>query len=514
MNDIEYRSLKSKAKGQMSALQTQYQKKEDKLADLQEDLSSCKSKRIRLKINEKIINLKQQLNCGDNAITFGSLALQRALTKECNKKDEEFNQEKVDELRKQWKKSRKMPLYVMGEANQHGNRFFDLKMLSQGKAIYKPSKNESCNIMFSCSKAQRETLTLLEDAVKNKLTSVSVALDDEYLYLTFDTEDLHGYGVNKKERKRSVKELRDKNSHLSKAEMTEEIKKIYKAFYDEQRQRMLVGKDRFTLTAIDMNPDGAGAVVMRYDSKTDDFTVLWAAYYDFKKLTKKLKVSSDDEEQKKQNNKRKYETALMYKHIFNVSRHYNSSMFIMEELDIKPVENSDENSQREFRRKVNNIWNRTFQSQIIQRRCAECGMELRKVNPVFSSFIGNLIFNFIDAANAAAEIGRRGYYMYTKNSGSYPFPEVSDSVIDTLVDRMIDNHSVHVGEGDSEMDCFTRQMTWGQLFQSSRNLCKDNRDFYYRLRVTEEKLPEDSFSTCSMYSRKSKVKLLLFNNLH
>jgi hypothetical protein len=42
------------------------------------------------------------------------------------------------------------------------------------------------------------------------------------------------------------------------------------------------------------------------------------------------------------------------------------------------------------------------------------------VSPIYSSFIGNMIYNFPDPVSAAAEIGRRGMFMYIKGYSIYP----------------------------------------------------------------------------------------------
>ena len=80
-------------------------------------------------------------------------------------------------------------------------------------------------------------------------------------------------------------------------------------------------------------------------------------------------------------------------------------------------------STREFRRKVNNLWNRSLLENIITRRCNETGIELIKTNPVYTSFIGNMRHPYADATNASIEIGRRGLHRYTKGA-FYPSMDV------------------------------------------------------------------------------------------
>ena len=49
--------------------------------------------------------------------------------------------------------------------------------------------------------------------------------------------------------------------------------------------------------------------------------------------------------------------------------------------------------------------------------------KLYKVNPAYSSFIGNLQFNFDDPINASLEIGRRGYECIIKKTKQF-YPEI------------------------------------------------------------------------------------------
>jgi hypothetical protein len=58
--------------------------------------------------------------------------------------------------------------------------------------------------------------------------------------------------------------------------------------------------------------------------------------------------------------------------------------------------------------------------QIIEKRCNEYGIELRKVNACYSSFIGNIQHNYVDATNASVEIGRRALLKFDKGTGLFP----------------------------------------------------------------------------------------------
>ena len=54
-----------------------------------------------------------------------------------------------------------------------------------------------------------------------------------------------------------------------------------------------------------------------------------------------------------------------------------------------------------------------------------------EINPVYTSFIGNLLYDYIDPINASIEIGRRGIYKYIKNTGFYPELDMG-TILDTM----------------------------------------------------------------------------------
>ena len=59
----------------------------------------------------------------------------------------------------------------------------------------------------------------------------------------------------------------------------------------------------------------------------------------------------------------------------------------------------------------------------LEKRCSINGQKLYKVNPAYSSFIGNLQFNFDDPINASLEIGRRGFECIIKKTKQF-YPEL------------------------------------------------------------------------------------------
>jgi hypothetical protein len=77
-------------------------------------------------------------------------------------------------------------------------------------------------------------------------------------------------------------------------------------------------------------------------------------------------------------------------------------------------------------RKNKNLWKRElFINNLIKRLNIE-GIKLYSVNPAYSSFIGNIMYDYTDAVNASIEIARRGFeYRIKKNkTGFYPKVDV------------------------------------------------------------------------------------------
>ena len=103
--------------------------------------------------------------------------------------------------------------------------------------------------------------------------------------------------------------------------------------------------------------------------------------------------------------------------LFAIACHYKCSVFGMEDLSFKKDNTA---ASRESNRKARNLWCRTLCEQLIEKRCNECGIELRKVNACYSSFIGNIQHNYVDATNASVEIGRRALLKFDKGTGLFP----------------------------------------------------------------------------------------------
>lgn len=198
-----------------------------------------------------------------------------------------------------------------------------------------------------------------------------------------------------------------------------------KKYYDNQRNRRIEGKIKDRVFAVDLNPECIGYSIL---DKTDNgVKVIACGLISFSKLMAKTGKRSNSKENKYRNNKHKYEVTIAVKYIFGLIKHYRCSGLVIEELSFST--DGDKVGSVEANRKTRNIWYRGLLEGCIVRRCNESGVELIKVNPCYSSFIGNICYGYVDATNASIEIGRRWLEKYEK--GRF-YPDIRDVDIYTL----------------------------------------------------------------------------------
>ena len=493
LKDIDYRSLQSQVKARKDSESTQKKKIEERISEFEDALAndSKLTDFKRYKIHRKIARLRKSL---ENNLVFGGRNLLTKITKEYNKGDNK-DEAKLSKLIETFREKRVMPFYCTGEANKKGNRFFDLSAIAEGKVVYKPQKGTKVNIAFKLPKKFQDEIVRLQGMAMSKEIAVSVSLRTEWLYLMFDEEKLNGFAIDEVSRRYDVKLLKGKG--LPKDMEKEEIKSIYREYYRKQEEVKLAGKIEKRCLVIDLNPTNIGYSVL---DRTDDgeCRVVSCGLIDISSLCRRLNSSSSSKVQKWQNNKRRYELTMIVKRLFTLAKHYRCSKFIIEDLELGLSEETDY-STREFRRKVNNLWNRSLLESVITRRCNETGIELIKVNPAYTSFIGNMRHPYADATNASIEIGRRGLHRYTK--GAF-YPSMDVGSLSTV-------EAEKFGADASGETC----SSWVELRKSLQSRCQDKVDFEHRLRTALEDLPSESYSRFSMFSYNSKVICITFNKL-
>lgn len=488
LTDIEYRSLISSVKAKKTGFQTSNENKQDKINNLTKLLKndSKLSKRDKFKMFRKIAFLKRSIN---NDIVFGNRSLLQQITREYNKSVNK-DLDKLNSYLNEYRYNRNnIPFFIVGESNQKGNRFFDFKDMNNGLVIYKPFKGKKIEIRFKLPKSIQSEFNKLVELSNNKEISISISLNNEYIYFTFDEEILNGYSLNEVERRAEVKEIK-KQGYSKDTEKTL-IKEVYKKYYDEQRERKLVGKIANRCVSVDLNPTNIGFSILEKNDNEKGYRIIHCGLFDLSKLCIKSGKSNADIKSKYLTNKRKYELTIILKKLFNIAIHYKCSQFIMEDLS-----GNFKNSNKETNRKVKNIWNRNLIEGIITRRCNQNGIELIKVNPIYSSFIGNIQHKYIDAVNASIEIGRRGLYKY--ESGMF-YPHISKEDLSTMEAKF----------GVDVLDDTLRD--WVQAYKFLKELFPNRDDFSHRLRTALDNLVKSSYLRFSVSSYRSKTNYIKFN---
>ena len=294
---------------------------------------------------------------GLDPIIFGgkNLFLQR-----CNDKisKEEFKLERLS------------PLYSVGEANQHGNRMFQL--LDLETILFKPSKQKHFTLkLYSIGQKRLEILKRLIVLQNTKSIPITYSLDMNYIYIIFDMNRLN---------------------HQE---------------YNVIQNRVI---------AIDTNPNYVGYSVVDWKSSTE-YQIIDSGFYEIKPLndySDSLKVSSDSVEAKYVTNKRKHELIHIAIELATKAKHYKCEVFAIEDLSI-PTTNTKKG--RKYNRLVNNSWNRNLLLNQIKKHINCSSTTLVEIDPAYTSKIGNILYRkeyLVDACLASIEIGRRGLEFFNQ----------------------------------------------------------------------------------------------------
>jgi len=375
-----------------------------------ENKNSKKVKRRKFKLKDKLNRLSDFTN-----IVFGSKTLLRKLSFLSN--DKEKNKKEIEKVKQEFQQNRILPVTIGGEAYHYGNRKFNFE-LENNKIVFKPVCKTKIEIKFICSKKQHNVLLQLQELInQNHVLPVMIRLSAEYVWISFDEEILNGFGLNEREMKQELKKISK--------DCKEKRKQIVKSYFDEQKDRKLVGKTRNRYLEVDLNPQYIGwSICDKIDGKQ---TIIATGCYDLSNLSTKLRLSSGDPVQVYQNNKRKYEICNVIKDLFNKAVHFKVAYFVIEGLDFKDKIINEEN--KETNRKVKNIWHRTLTCSLIQKYCNCLGIQKIEVNPCYSSFIGNIKYKYFDPISTSLEIGRRGMFKFVK--GAF-YPKVTEADLDTM----------------------------------------------------------------------------------
>lgn len=264
-------------------------------------------------------------------------------------------------------------LFIIGEANQHGNRMVAINEDLQSFTFKPTIKDKIILTVDGRYKKYKSILNKLYYLQQDKEISITYQLDNKYVYLTYDEELLE--------------------QHID-----------YKAV-----------KNR--VFAIDLNPNYVGWSVVDWKN-SKEFDVVKSGVISIKELNDidfNLKGKpSESKERKYINNKRTFETYEISKLLVSIAKYYRCEVFGLEELNIK---SKDTTKGKRYNKLVNNVWNRDKLVSNIKKRCNIYSIRVMLAKPNYSSFVGNFLFRDLrlpDMTLASIEIGRRCYEFKTQ----------------------------------------------------------------------------------------------------
>ena len=272
-----------------------------------------------------------------------------------------------------FKENRLLGIYSQGEKNYYGNRKFKLDILNN-QITFKFSKTKHINLQLpKLHKNYLYELINLEGQCKQKLSNFSVELKLDKICITFDDT------------------------------------KIYQSNYR--------GKSNI-VAGIDMNPNFIGFSISKWTGNKRK--ILLEEQYDLAYFTKNLHRSSNDAKSKHQNNKQIFELKEIAKDIIKKCKIYKVGKFGIEDLNLKT---GNQGKGKSFNRLTKNKWKRDCLVSALKKQCLLNKIDFIEVNPVYSSFIGNVCNDTPDPIAASLEIARRANFRYIK--GKF-YPELID----------------------------------------------------------------------------------------
>ena len=429
LNDIEYRSALSQANQVKSGFINKIEKEKLEIVILIDEIKLLEEKKKLTKKQTKTLfklrkQLKRKKKFVKSDVVFGSKFLLKKisyLSNNIGKTEDEIlkNKEDLEKFKKQFNDKRYGNLFLIGESNQKGNRFFDFDLL-KNTIIYKPYKGKK--IIFVVNRRRNFDYEKFVDMINNKLLSITVRINKNGISLIYDELVFSGYNLNKTELKKIVNEKTF--DIINPEEKDQVIKEVYRNFHNELNEKRLENKVRNRFIGIDLNPDYLSYSII--DDLGDDYKIIEKGCYNLKKLNRKTHLSSDHPTTIHNNNKRVYEKRVIMCELFKKIIHYKVGYFVIE--DLKFTRNMNNPSTKEFNRKVNNVWDRTLITNSINTKCAENGITLIPIGPQYTSLIGNLSYEVFDPVASSIVITRRGIAKHNKKD---LYPLIDESTLHT-----------------------------------------------------------------------------------
>lgn len=378
----------------------------------------------------------QLYEINDNII-FGG---RQNFIKRCNNKitSEEFKKLRLDKL------------FIIGEANQKGNRF--IKIQSDLKSfLFSPEKTITFNLEIEGKyKKYKKYLKELYYLQNNKLGAITYRLDDKFIYLIFDESILNC-------------------------------------------QDYIFVKNR--IFALDLNPNYIGWSIVDWKS-SKSFKLIKSGVISIKDINhidNSLKnKSNSSKEWQYIKNKRITETYEISKLLVNIAKYYKCELFVIEDLNIKPT-----NLGTKYNKLIFNQWNRMRLVNNLTKRCNIYKIKLLKIFPEYSSFIGNFLYrhlNLPDMILSSIELGRRAYEFNLQY-----LEKVKPKTKNIIQPNIFDFYDSYI-KSLEEFNISREVKDFVEIYKILKNSKR-------RYRVSLDDLPYLKFSRC--FSIKSKIKKLL-----
>lgn len=266
--------------------------------------------------------------------------------------------------KEEFKNKRLQRFVCTGSKEFYGNRKFKLDF-ENSKIIFKYNRSKHLDLNIKPPRGKYlNQLKALEIACLNKEKPFQIKLDESYIYISFEPQEL-------------------------------KLKKI--------QNRVI---------SIDMNPNNLGYSILEFD-KNDKFKIIETGIIDNKKINQ-INTKGLDSTHKKNKyvtNKRKHEVLQISNFLIKKAKHYQCSKFVIEDLSIA---NQNHQKGKRYNKLINNQWCREIFVNNLHKHCSIFGIEFVKVNPAYSSFVGNLVYDYPDPVCSAIELGRRGYKKFVK----------------------------------------------------------------------------------------------------
>jgi len=274
------------------------------------------------------------------------------------------------------------PLNIQGEVLKKGNRSFELDIIENNKIVFKLNKAKHIELYLpklrSNIKKELYRIQQLNEVKYNEQGyTFSVRFDMKYVYISFE-------------------EFKN-----------EEVKQLNENRY----------------LGIDLNPDTIGISVLENNQ------VIYAQEFSLKLIFDRIlnkNLSSDSVKMKYYQNKLGFETIEIAKSVSLIARRFGCKTVYVEDLKFNQKLSKEQKHNHLGNRKCRNLWKRDKFISNLTKRLNVLGIGLYEVNPAYSSFIGNLMYEYTDAVNASIEIARRGFEYRIKKSkiGFYPVFDV------------------------------------------------------------------------------------------